>query len=54
MEAHIHAYGGDEVNGLPTVRHWQLVVDNIFIADTSNKDLAVLYLEIVKRINNGS
>jgi hypothetical protein len=51
MKARIHRYGGDIIDGLPSVRHWQLIVDNKYITDTSNEEISHLLLNIADTIN---
>ena len=53
MEAKVSTYGGDQVRGLPTVRHYALHVNGEYIADTANERLAELYFQIAERINRG-
>lgn len=47
MRARITTYGGEN----HTIRHWQLEVGGVFIADTSSPHIRDLYQKIVDRIN---
>ena len=51
MRAHVSTYGDDLVDGVHTVKHWQLDVDGQFIADTAQPKLAELFVRIADTIN---
>lgn len=52
MKATVTTYGGDRFNdGVMSVKHWQLHVDDVFIADTSIDSKAGLFERIAERIN---
>jgi hypothetical protein len=56
MKAHISTYGGEIVRDSPIpymryVQHWQLFVDDVFVADTSTPQGVDLFQRIVDAIN---
>ena len=51
MKSHVSTYGGELRGAYPTVKHWQLHVDGVFIGDTSIPKNGELFERVAEALN---